>query len=191
MPGSRLDTVKGMNLDRSIPPNPYDHLPQVRHFAVTSIDVADGDQLPNAQVFDDWGMSGDNTSPQLSWSGFPESTASFAVTCFDPDAPTPSGFWHWLVIDLPVSVTMLAAGSGTGDASLPNPAFHVPNDFRFAGYGGSAPPQGDRPHRYMFAVHALDVASLEIDNSVSPAVAAFNLGAHTLARGLITPVFSY
>jgi Raf kinase inhibitor-like YbhB/YbcL family protein len=189
-----LDTaakVACMSLDRSVPPHPYEHLPVVPSFSVTSTDVADGAQLDNAHVFDGWGMTGGNKSPQLAWSGFPSETARFAVTCFDPDAPTPSGFWHWLVLGIPATVTELPRGAGDSDGSLPEGAFHVRNDFSTLAYGGAAPPQGDRPHRYVFAVHALDTADLGIDNSVSAAVAAFNLWAHTIARAVISPVWSY
>jgi Raf kinase inhibitor-like YbhB/YbcL family protein len=186
-----LDKVSFMNLDRSVPPQPYEHLPVVPSFSVTSADVADGAQLDDAHVFDSWGLTGGNKSPQLAWSGFPSDTEGFAVTCFDPDAPTPSGFWHWLVIGIPATVNELPRGAGDGDSTLPQGAFHVRNDYSTLAYGGAAPPQGDRPHRYVFAVHALDTASLGIDNSVSPAAAAFNIGAGTLARAVITPIYSH
>ncbi|HEY3609338.1 MAG TPA: YbhB/YbcL family Raf kinase inhibitor-like protein, partial [Pseudonocardiaceae bacterium] len=119
-------------------------------------------------------------SPQLSWSGAPEGTRSYVVTCFDPDAPTPSGFWHWFVVDIPASVTELPAG-----------AFHVRSDFGSKAFGGAAPPSGDRAHRYFYVVHAVDVPSLELDReSVTPAVASFNLVFHTLARAIITPLYA-
>src|SRR5207248_3692715 len=129
--------------------------------------------------------TGQNISPHLRWHGFPPDTKSFAVTCYDPDAPTGSGFWHWLLIDVPASVTELAAGASSGGLSgLPAGSFCVRNDYGSKDFGGAAPPAGDQPHRYVFAVHAVDAGQLGIDSSVSPAVAGFNLRFHTIARGL-------
>lgn len=177
-----------MALDRPRAVNPYDYLPAVPSFAVTSTDVADGE--PAALTFVHDSAGGENRSPQLAWSGFPEGTQSFVVTCFDPDAPIPSGFWHWCVVDLPASVTSLDQGAGESDAALPG-GFHVRSDFGSAAYGGCAPPPGDHPHRYFFVVHAVDVATLGVDGSVSPAVVGFNLAFHTLARAVIAPTYAH
>ena len=174
------------------PPLPYDFMPPVPSFELRSDDIAHNEMLSESQVFDGWGMTGGNVSPSLSWSGFPEQTRSFAVTCFDPDAPTGSGFWHWIVLGLPATVTTLPAGAaGTGGSGLPAGAFHVRNDYSVKDFGGAAPPQGDEPHRYVFAVHALDVESLDVNDEVSPAVAGFNLRFHTIARGLLIPLYGH
>jgi Raf kinase inhibitor-like YbhB/YbcL family protein len=172
-------------------PLPYDFHPSVPSFTVTSEDVAEGEQMSNSQVYNSFGMTGENISPQLSWSGFPAETKSFAVTCYDPDAPTGSGFWHWLVIDIPATVTSLPSGAGDASGGLPAGAFHVRNDYGTKDFGGAAPPQGDPPHRYVFAVHAVDSEKLGIDSDVSPAVAGFNLRFHTIGRGLLIPVYGH
>ncbi|MCP3912528.1 MAG: YbhB/YbcL family Raf kinase inhibitor-like protein [Actinomycetia bacterium] len=173
------------------PPSPYDFLPPVASFSVTSSDVADGAMLPMPQVSGIFGAGGEDVSPQLSWSGAPDGTQSFVVTCFDPDAPTGSGFWHWVVYDIAASVTELASNAGAQDGSgLPAGAKQLNNDAGLPGYLGSAPPAGHGPHRYMFAVHALGVESLPIEENVSAAICGFNMfGAGTLGRALITPIY--
>lgn len=172
--------------DRPTPPSPYDFLPQVPAFSVTSSDVADGEVLPMPHVSGVMGAGGEDRSPQLSWSGFPEGTRSFAVTVYDPDAPTASGFWHWAVANIPVSVTDLASGAGDKDAGqLPDGAVQLRNDGGFPGYVGAAPPAGHGPHRYFVVVHAVDTDALDIDADATPAVLGFNLFFHTLARATI------
>lgn len=172
-----------MSLTRPVAPDPYQLLPEVGSFTVTSTDVTDGKQLGDDQVF-----AAGNTSPQLSWEGFPAQTKGFVVTCYDPDAPTPSGFWHWILVGLPATVTELPAGAGTTER-LDNGAFHVRNDFSTKNFGGAAPPAGDQVHRYYFVVHAIDVDRLDVDEEASAAVVSFNLAFHTLARAIITPTY--
>jgi len=177
-----------MSLDRRTAPDPYDYLPPVPEFVVSSEDVVGGASTPLRHVHGSAG--GENLSPHLAWSGPPAGTQSFVVTCFDPDAPTPSGFWHWCAVDLPGDTRSLSRGAGSSDASLPG-GFHVKTDFGTAGYGGCAPPPGDMPHRYFFVVHAVDVAVLGVDASVTPAVVSFNLAFHTLGRATLTPTYAH
>ncbi|HEU5421110.1 MAG TPA: YbhB/YbcL family Raf kinase inhibitor-like protein [Streptosporangiaceae bacterium] len=171
-------------------PLPYEFMPEVPSFTVESTDVAADQQMGDNQVYNGFGMTGQNISPQLRWHGHPAETKGFAVTCYDPDAPTGSGFWHWLVLDLPASVTELPSGAGAAGTQLPGGAFSVRNDYGTKDFGGAAPPQGET-HRYVFAVHALDTDKLGIDSDVSPAVAGFNLRFHTIGRALLIPVFGH
>jgi Raf kinase inhibitor-like YbhB/YbcL family protein len=170
-----------MTLERSIAEDPYDKLPSVASFTVTSEDVTDGQPLKDDQV-----AAKGNTSPQLSWSGAPEGTKSFAVSCFDPDAPTPSGFWHWVAVDLPPDTDHLDPGAGADDRSLPGDAFHVRNDAGNRSFMGAAPPEGDHAHRYYFVVHAVGEDKLGVDRDATPAVVSFNLAFKTLGRAIVT-----
>ncbi|WP_327151479.1 YbhB/YbcL family Raf kinase inhibitor-like protein [Nocardia sp. NBC_01329] len=169
--------------------NPYDALPSVPSFALTSADVSDGAPLGNDQVSGVFGAGGKDVSPQLSWSGFPAETKSFAVTVYDPDAPTASGFWHWAVADIPVSVTDLPAGAGSEGGEVPSGAVTLRNDGGFAGFVGAAPPAGHGPHRYFIVVHAVDVDSLGVPPEASPAFLGFNLFSHTLARAVLVGTY--
>lgn len=178
-----------MSLDRPVAPDPYALLPEVGTFTATSTDVRDGELLDLRHVHSSAG--GENVSPQLSWSGAPEGTRSFVVTCFDPDAPIPGGFWHWIAVNLPADTTELPAGAGASDEALPGDAFHVRNDMSSRDYAGAAPPQGDQDHRYYFVVHAVDVDELDVDTDASAAVVSFNLAFHTLARAIVTPVYRH
>jgi Raf kinase inhibitor-like YbhB/YbcL family protein len=148
-------------------------------FTLSSRDIADGGVLPDAQV-----KAKGNTSPHLKWSGAPAGTRSYAVTCYDPDAPTGSGFWHWTVANIPADVTELPTGG-------PVPAGTVEGrtDYGEPGFGGAAPPPGHGPHRYIFTVFAVDVESLDVTPDNSGAVFGFNLHFHTLAKASITATY--
>lgn len=173
-----------MSIERPVAPNPYDYLPPVASFTVTSVDVTDGAPVKNDQV-----AALGNTSPHLAWTGAPEGTRSFVVTCFDPDAPTPSGFWHWALVDIPADVTELATGASA--QALPAGAFHLRHDGGDTGFMGAAPPQGDHPHRYFFVVHAVGEETLGIDADASNAVMSFNLAFKTLGRAVLHGTYQH
>jgi Raf kinase inhibitor-like YbhB/YbcL family protein len=165
--------------------DPFSRLPEVPAFELTSTDVADGQRLPDAQASGAMGVpGGQDRSPQLSWSGFPDGTQSFVVQMYDPDAPTMSGFWHWIVADVPASVTSLEAG-----AALPEGAVAFANDAGQPGYVGAAPPAGHGPHRYFLVVSALDVPSLGLPAEASPAYVGFTVAGHVLARAVLVGTF--
>ncbi|MFC3300889.1 YbhB/YbcL family Raf kinase inhibitor-like protein [Arthrobacter agilis] len=170
--------------------DPYADLPQVADFQLTSEDIRDGAALASAQASGVMGAGGRDESPQLSWTGFPEGTRSFAVTVYDPDAPTASGFWHWAVLNLPVTTTSLPAGAGTdGSDLLPAGAVQLRNDGGFAGFVGAAPPAGHGPHHYHVVVHAVDVESLDVPAEATPAYLGFNLFSHSIGRARLVGTF--
>jgi Raf kinase inhibitor-like YbhB/YbcL family protein len=176
--------------DADRPPLTFAFFPDVARFDVTSVDVAEGEMMGDAQVANFMGYNGQNLSPQLSWMGFPAETKSFAVTVHDPDAPTGSGFWHWLIVNIPVTVNELATGAGSeGSGQLPEGALQLRNDAGTRGFVGAAPPPGDRPHRYVHTVHAVDVERLDVDADSAAAIAGFNLRFHAIARAQIVPIF--
>ncbi|WP_416370296.1 YbhB/YbcL family Raf kinase inhibitor-like protein [Tritonibacter mobilis] len=152
-------------------------------FTLTSTTIAEGQQLDAAQVFQGFGCEGGNTSPDLAWSGAPDGTESFAVTVYDPDAPTGSGWWHWFAFNIPADVTELPAGAG-----VPEGTVELTNDYGAVGFGGACPPPGE-VHRYQFTVHALGT-TLELDDSVSNALAGFMVNANSLASASITAVYT-
>jgi Raf kinase inhibitor-like YbhB/YbcL family protein len=166
--------------------NPYDNLPPAASFSLTSSDLREGEKLAMPQVSGVFGAGGQDSSPQLSWSGFPAETKSFAVTVFDPDAPAVSGFWHWAVVNIPSDVTELPAGAGDeSGAALPSGAYQLPNDARMKRYIGAAPPEGHGRHRYIFAVIAVDAERIDVDREATPAFLMFNLLGNTLGRAFL------
>ena len=172
------------------PPLPYEFLPDVETFVLTSADIRDGEHLPRAQVSGLMDAGGEDISPQLAWSGFPAATRGFALTVFDPDAPTASGFWHWAVYNLPADVTELPSGAGSPESTaLPAGAVTLRNDAGLRRYLGAAPPQGHGDHRYVFAVHALDCSTLELAEDATPGYLGFNLFFHAIGRALLVPVY--
>jgi Raf kinase inhibitor-like YbhB/YbcL family protein len=166
--------------------NPFARLPHVPSFTVTSTTLVDGAPWPAEQM--SAGVpGGKDISPQLSWSGALEGTKSYAVTVYDPDAPTGSGFWHWAVADIPATVTELPEGAGDDTGSgLPDGAYQLPNDARVARYLGAAPPGGHGPHRYFVVVHALDTETIGVPAGATPAYLGFTIAGHLLGRAVLT-----
>jgi len=152
-------------------------------FKVTSADFKNGGTLPMAQVFNSFGCSGGNQSPALQWSGAPAGTKSFAVTIYDPDAPTGSGWWHWIVFNIPATVTSLSVNAGAANSpALPPAAIEGRSDFGVSHYGGPCPPVGDRPHHYQVTVYALKLDKLPLDSGASGAMVGYYLHFNTIAK---------
>jgi Raf kinase inhibitor-like YbhB/YbcL family protein len=160
-------------------------------FSVSSNSFKDGDYLGKDFVLSadfGFGCAGGNKSPHLKWSGAPTGTKSFAVTCYDPDAPTGSGFWHWLAVNIPADVSELASGAGSAGGTMPNGALMTRTDFGKPGYGGPCPREGDHPHRYLFTVFAVG-DMLDVNADTSAAVVGFNLHFKTLAKATLMGLF--
>jgi Raf kinase inhibitor-like YbhB/YbcL family protein len=163
--------------------DPNWRLPEVPSFELTSPDFAEGEMLPQWARSGIAGAGGDDRSPQLDWAGAPAGTKSYAVTLYDPDAPTGSGWWHWAAYNIPASVTSLETDAGNPDAGLlPEGAITLPNEIRLERYLGAAPPAGNGVHRYFFTVSALDVERLELEPGSTPALLGFTLFDHVIAR---------
>jgi hypothetical protein len=157
---------------------------------VTSPDLKEGGNITNEQVFKGFGCNGGNVSPELNWSGAPAGTKSFAVSMFDPDAPTGSGWWHWLVFDIPSETTSLPKHAGNVKKNLmPKSAIQARTDFGTAGYGGPCPPAGDKPHHYQITVFAVDVAKLPATKNQTASAASVGLRSHTLAKATLTGLY--
>jgi Raf kinase inhibitor-like YbhB/YbcL family protein len=170
--------------------SPFAKLNDLPRFQVTSTDISEGSELTEPQLSGSMGVpGGQDVSPHLSWSGFPAETKAFAVTCFDPDAPTGSGFWHWVVADLPGDVTELPTDAGSPEAGLlPEGAVTMRNDAGEPRFVGAAPPAGHGPHRYFFIVHALS-EPLGLDASASPAYVGFNIFHKSIGRAWIESTY--
>ncbi len=162
-------------------------LVQAAGFQLTSPDIKAGAMIPKSFEFNGFGCSGENKSPALKWSGAPKGAKSFAVTVYDPDAPTGSGWWHWMVINIPADVTELKSDAGAvGGANLPKGAIHARIDYGVAGWGGVCPPQGDKPHRYIFTVHALKVDKLDVPPDATAALTGFMINGNSLGKASFT-----
>jgi Raf kinase inhibitor-like YbhB/YbcL family protein len=158
---------------------------------LTSADLKEGATISNEQVLNGLGCNGGNLSPALSWSGAPASTKSFAVSIYDPDAPTGSGWWHWVVFNIPPGTTSLPKGAGDVKKKLmPKGAIQSRNDFGAHGYGGPCPPAGDKPHHYQITVFAVDVDKLpDAKNDAASALVSSDLRSHTLAKATLTGLY--
>lgn len=156
-------------------------------FALTSPDLAPGARIGERHVANTFGCSGQNVSPALAWRGAPTGTKSYAVTVYDPDAPTGSGWWHWVAYNIPATTTALPAGAGDARGTgMPTGSVQGTTDFGTTGYGGPCPPPGDRPHRYVFTVYALKVERLDLPATATAAFVGFNLHANQLGAASIT-----
>ena len=145
-----------------------------------------GGQLTIEQVYNSFGCTGKNISPSLKWSGAPKSAKSFALTVYDPDAPTGSGWWHWVVFNIPVDVTELKTDAGNPQKGIaPKGSVQSMTDYGKPGFGGACPPPGDKPHRYIFTLYALDVPKLDLDEKAGPPLVGFMLNQHAIAKAAL------
>ena len=160
-------------------------------FRLTSPDFKPGGTIASEQVFDAFGCTGQNVSPALEWSGAPKDAKSFALLVHDPDAPTSgAGWWHWLVYNIPAAATKLPKGAGKGDGSaLPAGAANAVTDYGSAGYGGPCPPEGDKPHRYIFTVYALKVDKLDVPKGATASLVGFMVNANAIGKATLTGMY--
>jgi Raf kinase inhibitor-like YbhB/YbcL family protein len=164
---------------------------QAATFQISSADVPTGGKIPQNYAFNNFGCTGKNVSPTLSWKNAPAGTKSFAVTVHDPDAVTGgAGFWHWVVVNIPAASNALPGGAGTADgATLPTGALQIPTDFGSPGWGGPCPPTGDKAHRYNFTVYALKVDKLELPPTATASLAGFMINANALGKATFTSTY--
>lgn len=164
--------------------------PGVAAFRLWSPDLQGGQTLGPAQVYKGFGCQGGNQSPALTWEGAPAETRSFALTVYDPDAPTGSGWWHWQIYDLPPAINSLPAGAGDPNRALaPTGSVQGLSDYGEKGFGGACPPAGDKPHRYVFTLYALDEEHLNVPENPTAAMVGYALHLHTLARASFTATY--
>lgn len=161
---------------------------EAQTFTLTSENL--GGQMTNEQVFNGFGCTGDNLSPHLAWKHAPEGTKSFAITVYDPDAPTGSGWWHWVVFNIPVNTNTLKRGAGDSSLNLlPKGSIQSMTDYGKPEYGGPCPPEGDGLHRYVITVYALSIDNIELDTNASPALVGFYLNANSLGKASLITYF--
>ena len=159
-------------------------------FSLMSPTIKDHSTIGNEHVFNGFGCAGQNVSPQLQWEHAPKDTKSFALTVYDPDAPTGSGWWHWVIFNMAPTVTSLPAGSGKPDGTVaPQGSMQSMTDFGLPGYGGPCPPQGDKPHRYIFTLYALKVDQLSLKPEASGAMVGYYLKQNALAKASFTAMY--
>lgn len=155
-----------------------------------SQDITQAGFLSKTHVFNGFGCTGENKSPQLKWSDVPEGTKSFAISVYDPDAPTGSGWWHWQIVNIPSNVRELAANAGNIQANIaPTGSLQIKNDYGYHGFGGACPPQGHGVHHYRFTLHALAVEKLELPKDASGALAGYMINANTIETSTIEALY--
>ena len=157
--------------------------------SLQSNDIRDGQTLSHAQVYNGFGCTGENISPHLSWKNLPEGTKSLALTLYDPDAPTGSGWWHWVAFNIPVDVKNIDSGASL--SSMPQGTVESLTDFGSVGFGGACPPKGDKPHRYILTLFALDIEKLDLDETASGAKVGYFLNMHTIEKASITATYGH
>ena len=160
------------------------------NFQLSSNDIRHGEFMPKAQEFNGFGCSGGDLSPHLKWLNTPKGTKSFAITAYDPDAPTGSGWWHWQIINIPNTVTEISAGAGSTKQNLaPEGSIQIENDYGSRGFGGACPPQGHGVHHYRFTIHALSVEKIELPENASGALAGYMINANTIESSTIEALY--
>lgn len=145
-------------------------------------------QLTKAEEFSGFGCNGKNISPELHWTNPPKGTKSFAITVYDPDAPTGSGWWHWLVVNIPVKTTAISANA-SAEHKLPKGAIETMTDYGFGGFGGACPPKDDKAHAYIFTVYALDVDKLDVKDKTDSAIVGYNINGHTIQKATMVSYY--